>query len=63
MKYVVKRYWSVCDAVEVEASSVSEAIDRAHELPVDQTKAEFVSGSMNSFPDDDVQLQVPGSAA
>ena len=60
MKYAVKRYWEICDSVEVEANSVSEAIDLAHALPVDNAKAEFVPDSMNSFPDDDVQLLNPG---
>jgi hypothetical protein len=59
MNYAVKRYWEVCDSVEVNASSVSEAIDRAHELPVDITKAEYVPDSMNSDPSCDVQLLMP----
>ena len=55
MKFAVKRYWELCDSVEVNASSVSEAIDLAHELPVDVTKAEYVADSMNSDPSCDVQ--------
>ena len=55
MKYVVKRYWEVCDSVEVNAGTVSEAIDLAHELPVNNTQAEFVSDSMNTDPSCDVQ--------
>jgi hypothetical protein len=55
MKYVVKRYWEVCDSVEVNAGSVSEAIGLAHALPVDNTRAEFVPDSMNSDPSCDVQ--------
>ena len=54
MKYCVKRYWSICDSVDVEANSVSEAIDVAHELPVDSAKADFVPGSMNTNPDAEV---------
>jgi hypothetical protein len=55
MKYAVKRYWEVCDSVEVEASSVGEAIDTAHAMPVDSTKAEFVPDSINSDSFCDVQ--------
>jgi len=54
-RFAVKRYWSVCDSVEVAADSVSEAIDIAHELPIDNAQAEFVPDSMNSDPSDDVQ--------
>ena len=60
MKYAVKRYWSVCDEVHVEANSISEAIGIAHELPVDSTKAEFVPDSMNSDPTCDVQQLIGG---
>jgi len=56
----VKRYWELCDTVEVEADSVSEAIDIAHELPVDNAKARFVADSMNSDPTCDVQPLNPG---
>ena len=63
MRFAVKRYWSVCDSVEVEVDSVSEAIDLAHELPADNAKAEFVPDSMNSFPDDDVQPLLTGGDA
>ena len=55
MKFTVKRYWSICDSVDVEANSVSEAIDIAHEMPVDSAKAEYVPDSMNSDPTCDVQ--------
>lgn len=54
MKYVVKRYWSVCDSVDVNANSVSEAIATAHEMPADSAKAEFVTDSMNTDPEADV---------
>ena len=60
MKFAVKRYWSVCDSVDVEANSVSEAIDLAHELPIDDTKAEFVPDSVNSDPACDVQPLITG---
>ncbi|TAK97418.1 MAG: hypothetical protein EPO07_13255 [Verrucomicrobia bacterium] len=63
MKNAVKRYWEVCDTVDVEANSPHEAIDVAHELPVDITKAEYVPDSMNSFPDDDVQPLLAGGAS
>jgi hypothetical protein len=56
MNYVVKRYWEVCDSVEVNAGSVSEAIDLAHELPVDNAQVEFVPDSMHTDPSCDVQL-------
>ena len=62
MKYIVRRYWSVCDSVEVEANSVSEAIDVAHELPVDNAKAEFVPNSMNTNPDAEVWPLAAGGA-
>ena len=60
MKFAVKRYWSVCDSVEVEADSAVEAIDIAHGMPVDSAKAEFVPDSMNSDPSDDVQPLISG---
>jgi hypothetical protein len=59
MRYAVKRYWSVCDEVHIEATSVGDAINTSHELPVDSAKAEFVPDSMNSDPNCDVQ-QLPG---
>jgi len=60
VKFAVRRYWSVYDSVEVEADSVDEAMDVAHAMPVDHAKAEFVSGSMNSDPSDDVQSLITG---
>jgi len=63
MKFAVKRYWSVCDSVDVEADSVSAAIDIAHELPVDNAKAEFVPDSMNIDPTCDVQPLIAGGGA
>lgn len=63
MKFAVKRYWSICDEVEVEADSPSEAIDIAHAMPVDSTKAEFVPDSMNSDPHCDVQSLITGGAS
>ncbi|TAK93480.1 MAG: hypothetical protein EPO07_18090 [Verrucomicrobia bacterium] len=62
MKFAVKRYWSVCDEVQVEANSPGEAIDLAHELPVDSAKTEFVPDSMNSDPHCDVQPIITGGA-
>jgi hypothetical protein len=44
----------------VEANSVDEAIDTAHAMPVDNTTAEYVPGSMNSYPSDDVQPLITG---
>ncbi len=54
MKYLVKRYWELCDSVAVNADSVAEAISRAHELPTDNTRAAFVPDSMNTDPDAEV---------
>lgn len=59
MKFEVKRYWDVCDTVEVEADDVSEAIAIAHELPIDNTRAEYVPDSLNSDPECDVQRVEP----
>ena len=42
MKYVVKRYWELCDSVEVNADSPSQAIELAHEMPIDNARAAFV---------------------
>lgn len=54
MKYVVKRYWELCDSVEVNADSPSQAIERAHEMPVDSGRAMFVPDSMNTDPEAEV---------
>lgn len=50
--YTVKRYWEVCDYVEVEADSVEEAVEKAHEL--DLTEGEHVPDSINSDEEGDV---------
>ena len=55
MKYAVKRYWELCDSVEVEADTPSQAIDKAHDLPLDEHRGEYVQGSLNSDPNVDVQ--------
>jgi hypothetical protein len=55
MKFAVKRYWQLCDEVSVEADSPTQAIDLAHELPLDELRGEYVQGSLNSDPDTDVQ--------
>ncbi len=52
-KYSVKRYWEVCDSVEVEAESLELAIIKAHSLPL--TAGEYVSYSINSDEDVDVE--------
>ena len=62
MKFAVKRYWEVCDSVEVDADSASEAIAVAHELLIDNTKAEYVPDSINSDPACDVHLLTNGGA-
>lgn len=54
-KFAVKRYWELCDTVYVVANSISEAIEAAHALPIDDTKAEFVPDSINSDPSCDVE--------
>ncbi len=54
MKFTVKRYWEICDEVDVEAESVGKAIEAAHAMPLDNTKAQYVPDSLNSDPDTDV---------
>ena len=63
MKFAVKRYWEICDTVEVVADSPGEAIEAAHALPLDNTKAEYVPDSINSDPDSDVQPLTAGGAS
>ena len=55
MRYVVKRYWQFCDSVEVEAHTPDQAIERAHEMPLDESRGEYVMGSLNSDPLEDVE--------
>lgn len=55
MTFAVKRYWELCDTVDVKANSLGQAIEAAHALPLDNTRAEYVPGSINSDPDTDVQ--------
>lgn len=55
MTFEVKRYWEVCDTVRVPATSVAQAIQIAHSLPLNTPRAEFVPDSLNSDPDADVQ--------
>jgi len=62
VKYAVKRYWEVCDSVDVEANSPRDGVDIAHAMPVDSTKAEFVPDSMNIDPTCDVQPLANGGA-
>lgn len=54
VKFKVYRYWQMSDPVEVEADSANEAIALAHELPVDNAKAQYVFDSLESDPDVDV---------
>lgn len=54
MKYIVKRYWEVCDEVQVEADTPEEAIEKAHEMRSSKYP-EYVPDSINSDPDCDVQ--------
>jgi phage FluMu protein Com len=53
-RYRVKRYWEVCDSVEVIADSVGKAIIKAHALPLSK-KPEFVPDSIDSDPNVDVE--------
>jgi len=59
VKFTVKRYWEVCDSVDVEADSASEAVAIAHEMPLANAKAEYVPDSLNSDLDCDVQQVEP----
>lgn len=54
MKFCVKRYWEVCDEVEVEAKNKDEAIEKAHEMRLSKYP-EYVPDSINSDPETDVQ--------
>ncbi len=54
MKFNVKRYWEVCDSVQVEADSLEEAIKNAQEMPL--TEGEYVPDSINS--DEEVDVEV-----
>ena len=60
MKFAVKRYWEVCDEVELEADSAGEAIETAHAMPLDDTNAQYVPDSMNSDPESDVEQMLGG---
>ena len=60
MRFRVKRYWELCDEVEVEADGVDQAIEAAHALPLNNTKARFVPDSLNSDPDADVSQLTGG---
>ena len=62
MRFAVMRYWQLCDKVEVEARTRDEAIDRAHEIALEQSRGEYVSGSLNSDPEHDVELITDGTA-
>lgn len=55
MKFTVKRYWELCDEVDVEAESADQAIAVAHGMPLDNTKAQYVPDSLDTDPDTDVQ--------
>jgi hypothetical protein len=53
--YHIKRYWEVCDSVTIEATSVEEAISKAHCEPLGRYP-DYVPDSMNSDKDVDVQI-------
>lgn len=62
MRFAVKRYWELCDTVHVDADGVDKAIEAAHALPLDNTKAAYVPDSINSDPDEEVwSLEGAGS--
>jgi len=62
VRYAVKRYWQLCDEVQVEADTPDQAIDLAHEMPLDESRGEYVSGSLNSDPANDVQPVITGGS-
>lgn len=53
-KYAVKRYWEVCDSVEVEAENADEAYITAIEEPL-SVVPDYVPDSMNIDKDMDIQ--------
>ena len=55
MKFAVKRYWQLCDRVEVDATTRDEAIDTAHKLELDESRGTYVLGSLNSDPEEDIE--------
>ena len=55
MRFKVKRYWQLCDSVEVEADTPDQAIERAHEMPLNEFRGDYVMGSLNSDPHADVE--------
>jgi len=54
VRFKVKRYWELCDTVEVKADGVDQAIEAAHALPLAADNAHYVPDSLNSDPDADV---------
>lgn len=54
LRFAVKRYWEMSDTVYVPATSGAEAIEAAHALPVNNSKAMYVPDSMNSDRETDV---------
>ena len=60
-KYRIKRYWTMCDTVEVEAQSVDKAICQAHALSAHGALAEYVPDSINSDPETDVEIITKGA--
>jgi len=54
VRFKVKRYWEVCDEVEVEADDGAKAIEAAHALPLAAAKTHNVPDSLNSDLDADV---------
>ena len=53
-KYEVNRFWEMWDRVTVEAESPTDAIQKAHQLPLSD-KAEYVADSISSHPKVDVR--------
>ena len=56
MRFAVTRHWEMCDTVEVEADSPWDAIEAAHAKPLDNARAAYLPGSINSDSTCDVQL-------
>ena len=63
MRFGVKRYWQMCDRVEVEAETPDQAIEQAHKMPLDESRGDFVLGSLNSDSLFDVEPVTEGSAS
>ena len=50
MRYKVKRYWTMCDEVELDVASSEEAVLKAHDLPLPESGGDYVPDSMSVAP-------------